>query len=79
MTKTVQKIESPKINEWLENAIKWQNVSRPLKVSNFLPKFDNYFGLTWKIGIIENFPFNDFINNAKSEAEIKKLICQAQV
>jgi len=70
-SKTVQKIESPKINEWLENAIKWQNVSRPLKVSNFLPKFDNYFGLTWKIGIIENFPFNDFINNAKSEAEIK--------
>jgi hypothetical protein len=69
--KIVQKIESPEINEWLVNAINWQNDSRPLKVSNFLPKFDNYVGLTWKIGIIENFPFSDFIANAKSEAEIK--------
>jgi len=67
----VQKIESTEINKWLENAIDWQNDSHPLKVSNFLPKFDNYVGLNWKLGIIENFPFNDFIENAKSQAEIK--------
>lgn len=64
-------IESSENNKWLENAINWQNDSRPLKVSHFLPKFDYYFGLTWKVGIIEDFPFNDFIKNAKSQAEIK--------
>jgi hypothetical protein len=67
----VQKITSTEINQWLENAINWQNDSHPLKISNFFPKFDNYVGLTWKVGIIENFPFEDFIASAKSQAEIK--------
>lgn len=67
----MQKITSNEINQWLDSAINWQNDLRPLKVSNFLPKFDNYIGLTWKVGIIENFPFKDFIKDAKSEIEIK--------
>lgn len=67
----MQKITSTEINEWLESAINWQNDLRPLRVSNFIPKFDNYIGLTWKVGIIENFPFKDFIEDAKSRIEIK--------
>lgn len=67
----MQKITSTEINQWLESAINWRNDLRPLKVSNLLPKFDNYIGLTWKVGIIENFPFKDFIEDAKSEIEIK--------
>lgn len=67
----MQKIDFLEKNLWLENAINWHNTSHPLRVSNFLPKFDNYVGIMWKVGIIEDFPFEDFIENAKSEKEIK--------
>lgn len=69
--KTVQKITSSEINHWIEISTKLKKDLSPLRVSNFLPKFDNYVGLTWKVGIIENFPFHDFIEDAWSEMEIK--------
>lgn len=66
----MKKIISLENNDWLD-AINWQNELCPLRISNFLPKFDNYFGIIWKVGILENFPFQDFIEDAKSESEIK--------
>ena len=67
----MQKITSSENNLWLESSINWKKNLSPLTISNFLPKFDNYIGLTWKVGIIQDFPFEDFINDASSELEIK--------
>ena len=69
--KTVLKYESPQIIGWLESSIEYSRIkSNSLKISNFLPKFDHYIGIVWKIGIIRNFPFKSFISEATTVDEI---------
>ncbi|WP_139149779.1 hypothetical protein [Flavobacterium caeni] len=57
---------------WLKNHFDWKNAPRPLKVNAFLPEgiFDRYIGILPKVGIIEEFPFDEFISDARTEGEI---------
>lgn len=66
----MKKIDS-QINNWLEDSMNWTKNNGALKVLDFIPDFDYYIGISWKVGIVENFPFEDFIKDAKSQLDIK--------
>ena len=67
----MQKIELPELIDWLESAIDYYEIKgHPLKISNFLPNFDHYIGIKWKVGIIKDFPFEDIITKAESPNEL---------
>ncbi|OWK74502.1 hypothetical protein CBW16_03590 [Flavobacteriaceae bacterium JJC] len=70
-SKIVQKIVLPELADWLESAIDYYTIKdNSLKISNFLPKFDYYVGIKWKVGIIEDFPFEDIIAKAESPNDL---------
>ena len=57
--------------KWLKSRIDMAKLKRPIRIEHFIPPiFDNYIGITWKVGIIENFPFENFIYEATTEDEI---------
>ena len=65
------KTESTELIDWIESAIDYSNIkSNSLRISNFLPKFDHYIGITWKVGVIKDFPFEQLVSNPVTVEEI---------
>ena len=62
--------------DWINQFLRGQNkVNKGLRLSNIIPdRFDAYFLVHWKTGIIDNFPFEDYPETHKTLADTNKRI-----